>query len=71
MKRMIEDGKDDSSMRQVDEEGDDNSPDHVVTASEDYELVIDGFRCPDEYLAEFTPLDFEEVCYLIVFNVFS
>jgi hypothetical protein len=54
-----------TNIRHVDEGGDDNSPDVVITATEDYELVIDGFRCPDEYLAEFTPLDFEEVCHPI------
>lgn len=60
---MINEGNDDASMRQVDVGGDDNSPVHVISATEDYELVIDGYRCPEEYLAEFTPLDFEEVCY--------
>ena len=59
---ITEEGNDETSMRQVDESGDDNSPDNVITATEDYELVIDGFRCPDEWLSEFTPLDFEEVC---------
>ena len=55
-----ENENDDASMRQVDEEGDDNSPDTPM-ATEEYELVIDGFRCPDEWLTMFTPLDFEEV----------
>jgi hypothetical protein len=50
-----------TTIRQVADDDDDNSPDNVITATEDYELVIDGFSCPEEYLAEFTPLDFEEV----------
>jgi hypothetical protein len=65
---MINEENDDSIRRVADDE-EDNSPDNnVITATEDYELVIEGFRCPDEYLAEFTPLDFEEVLDCILYT---
>jgi hypothetical protein len=28
---------------------------------EEYKLEINGFVCPQDYVAEFTPLEFEEV----------
>lgn len=32
--------------------------------SEDFVLEFDGFRCPEEFVNTFTPLEFEEVVYI-------
>ena len=36
-------------------------PASKVTASREIELEIDGHRCPDQYVNDFTPLEFEEI----------
>lgn len=40
-----------------------DAPVQRITADEEYELEINGFRCPDEFVTFFTPLEFEEVLY--------
>jgi hypothetical protein len=32
-----------------------------ITADDEYKLEVNGFRCPDAFLTQFTPLEFEEV----------
>jgi hypothetical protein len=39
----------------------DEAPAKRITADEEYELEVNGFRCPDEFVTFFTPLEFEEV----------
>ena len=45
-----------------------------ITADEEYKLEVNGFKCPDSYVTQFTPLEFEEVTILfllIFFHFFS
>ena len=31
------------------------------TTTDEYELCVHGYKCPDEYVNLFTPMEFEEV----------
>lgn len=35
--------------------------DELKPAPEEYEMVVNGFRCPDEYTSVLTPMEFEEM----------
>jgi hypothetical protein len=42
-----------------------------ITADEDYKLEVNGFRCPDAFLTQFTPLEFEEVRFIRLFDLIA
>ena len=35
--------------------------DELKEAPEEYEMIVNGFRCPDEYTSVLTPMEFEEM----------
>lgn len=38
-----------------------------ITADEEYKLEVNGYKCPDSYVTQFTPLEFEEVTFFSFF----
>ena len=48
-------------MEETDRSSIEEVPVKRITADEEYELEVNGFRCPDEFVTFFTPLEFEEV----------
>lgn len=49
------------SETNTDRTGVEETPMKRITADEEYTLEVNGFRCPDEFVTFFTPLEFEEV----------
>lgn len=64
-------GVDDDSDESIGSKEDNGfAEDEVLADQERYnkenELIVDGFRCPDEYLKMLTPMEFEEIVSLFI-----